>query len=105
VRKKASKSWRFKVKAEKCAESVIEEWNLYLGGNVYNYDILDMDGESIESCGGFYCELYGKEPYIITEAKSVIDHIIKRKLKEHAEYLKHLINGKVNISHREASGF
>ena len=34
----------------------IETFSKYLNGEVYGYDLLDKDGESIDSCWGFYDE-------------------------------------------------
>lgn len=58
----------------KIAESIIEEWNTYLSGNVYGYEI---NGDNFDdSCWGFY-----GEKACLEEAKSIIDNHLKRKQK------------------------
>jgi hypothetical protein len=73
-------------KAFKLAEAVTEEWNQYLSGDVYGYKIYDMTGadvteededegeEMVESCWGFY----GDHEYCMTEAVSVVEHLIEK---------------------------
>jgi hypothetical protein len=39
---------------EAMAKALLSEWNTYLTGDVHWARIEDTDGESIESCGGFY---------------------------------------------------
>lgn len=35
-------------------DSVIDEWNQYLSGDVWGYTIIDDDGLVVDSCGGIY---------------------------------------------------
>lgn len=47
-------------KAEKALVGEVEQYNLWLGGEVYWYKITDEAGEVVDSCGGFlgyeFCE-------------------------------------------------
>ncbi len=40
--------------SKRIADSIVEEWNTYLSGDVHWARIEDSDGENIESCGSFY---------------------------------------------------
>lgn len=46
---------------EKCAEGLVEQWNQYLSGDVWGYEIEDPDGVHVDSCCGFYGLEYCKE--------------------------------------------
>jgi len=66
-------------KVTKLLQSEVEEYDHYLTGNVYGYEITKMDEDAkpqvagvIESCWGFFGH---SEDYMISEAKSVIDHM------------------------------
>jgi hypothetical protein len=39
----------------------VEEYNCYLSGDVYGYAIKDGDGETVDSCWGFYGYKYAEE--------------------------------------------
>ena len=39
---------------EQIAEWLVDEWNQYLSGDVWCFDIEDSDGEVLDSCGGIY---------------------------------------------------
>lgn len=60
-------------RAKKLLESEILEFDQYLRGECYCYEITDKDGDQIESCCGFL----GPIEYVESEAKRVIDSIIK----------------------------
>ena len=59
----------------KAAESLVEEWNDYLSGNVYGFVIEGEDGEHIDSCWGFSGDY---EKYCLVEARSSVDSHIKQ---------------------------
>jgi hypothetical protein len=67
--------------ALKAAEGLIEDWNRYLSGNIYEYRIIekykDEDGnnhkELVESCSGF-----DSEDECMTEAESIVNKFIER---------------------------
>jgi hypothetical protein len=63
----SKKHWRLSKSARKGALATIEEWNMYLSGDVWGYVIEDDEGNELESCWGFY----GRE-YCENEAKSVM---------------------------------
>lgn len=46
--------------ARKAALSLIEEWNMYLSGDVYGVVIEDEDGNEIDYCWGYYGLEYAK---------------------------------------------
>ncbi len=57
----------------KAAESLVNEWNQYLSGDVWGYSVTDENGDDTDiSCWGFY----GQE-YAIQEAKQEIDYHLK----------------------------
>ena len=96
--KRTKKSSWFRSKARIIAENVVEEWNQYLSGEVYGFDIGN------DACGGYYGKDGLKEA--IEEAKGSIDYIIKyhnkEKLKKHLEKLKIYLKNHVPLEKREA---
>jgi hypothetical protein len=42
------------VTSEQLAECVLEDWNTYLGGEVFCFIVQDSDGETLDGCCGFY---------------------------------------------------
>jgi hypothetical protein len=65
-------------KALKCLESEIREYDDYLTGNVYGYEIIGNDGEIVDSCGGYYGN--PEESGLLQAAKESIDYTIKNQL-------------------------
>lgn len=66
--------------ALKLAESIVSEWNDYLSGNVYGYQIYDNtdveddeEGEFVDSCWGFY----GDHENCMTEAIGIVEAMIE----------------------------
>lgn len=61
----AKSEWRLSKSARKAAASFIETWNQYLSGDVWGYVIANKDGETVDSCWGFYgkeyCQKQGEE--------------------------------------------
>ena len=53
----------------------VDTYNNYLIGNVYGYNVIDSNGESIDSCWGFNGDF--EDSCIISEAKSFIDYHLK----------------------------
>ena len=64
-----------KVKA--CLKAEVESWNQYLSGEVYWYDIEDAQGNSVDSCCGFY----GDVDYCIKQAQEYVDSIVPQSIK------------------------
>ena len=52
--------------AVRCLKAEVSEYDAYLTGQVYRYEILGVRGEVLESCGGFYSEDDCKEEAIST---------------------------------------
>ena len=71
---KREKGMYTREKALKAAKSLIETWNQYLSGDVYGYQIceIDADGEEneLDSCWGFY----GQDE-CMKEAESIVEVI------------------------------
>lgn len=41
-------------KALACARAEVEEYSAYVNGDCYGYQVIDQDGEVLESCGGYF---------------------------------------------------
>jgi hypothetical protein len=92
------KGWSYtKKQAEVVAQSVVDEWNMYLSDEVYGY--IHEFGE----CSGFYGDA-GKED-MINEAKAEINCEIeernKKAVKLHLSNLKRWLKNHVPIHYRE----
>ena len=59
-------------KVSKLLQSEVEEYDHFLTGNVYGYEITGIEEHVIDSCWGFFGY---PEDYMIPEAKAVIDQI------------------------------
>ena len=79
--------------AYKAAKGFCETWNKYLSGDVWGYK------SEAGSCWNFYGD-EGKEQ-MIAEAKSEIDWMIEKKIKQHVEKIKAYIRNKVPLEKRE----
>lgn len=98
---KQQKGWTYtRAKATKVAQSIVEEWNDYLSGNVYGYQITDPDGEETDSCWGFYGDP-DENSSLMEQAKNAIDCEIKYAITKHLTQLKTWIKAKVGIIHRQ----
>lgn len=92
------KGWSYhRSKALKSAESVVEEWNTYLSGEVYGYKIFDQSQNELDSCWGYY----GLK-YCIEEAKSIVDYYAAKALENHISRLKAWIKNRVPFMYRES---
>lgn len=70
--------------AKRLAEGLVNTWNTYLIGDVWHMRIIDLEGNQIDSCGGFY----GKND-LLDEARGVIDaHILSEEKKQLLEVKK-----------------
>lgn len=72
---------RTRAGAEKAARALIETWNAYLCGSVYQYATYDPDGELESSCGGFY-----EYDVMIQECKAEIDSAARARDAKRATY-------------------
>jgi hypothetical protein len=73
--------------ARKYALGLIEEWNDYLSGNVYGYQIEDKEGQCIESGWGYYGD-YDTEGGALFEARSLVNHLTNKGITDqHGQYL------------------
>lgn len=64
----------------KTLEAEVKTFDDYLTGSVYGFDIEDQEGNSIESCWGYYGD--SEIDYIISEGKKTIDWNRKEKAKK-----------------------
>jgi hypothetical protein len=53
-------------------ESEVSVYNSYLTGDVYGWEVIDPDGEFIDSCWGYYG--YKEIDYMIQEAQKSVDY-------------------------------
>lgn len=65
-------SWKEEAKAREAAQSLVDEWNMYLSGDVWGYVVEDQHGTHLESCWGFY----GQEN-CLEEAKGIAEACAK----------------------------
>jgi len=77
----------------------VNTYNLYITGQVYGYVTTDKEGETIDSCFGFY-----DTDYPIIEAKAYIDWVVKKRIEDHAEQVKAWILNGVPLEYRYALG-
>ena len=71
-------------KPREAAQSLIDEYNDVLSGNVYGYQIMFKD-EIIESCWGFVGNI--DKSGIIDEAKGIIDYTVEQNKEKFATQL------------------
>ena len=76
------------------ASGLIDEWNMYLSGDVYGYN------SEVGGCWGFF----GREmcEQMITEAKAEIDYHIEQKTKKHLARLKDQIKNGAPLYARQS---
>jgi len=75
-------------KAEKIMDAEVKEYDNYLLGNVFRYDIYDEDENPVDSCCGYICD--SEEDLwkdLKGEIESIIDSDIKNKEEEKQEKL------------------
>jgi len=89
--KRASGTWT-EAKAREIAEELVRTWNQYLSGDVYGYNIEQLN----ESCWGYY----GGD-VCLQEAKSIVDRRLENQRKKRIVTLKGLIKSKVPLEHRQ----
>lgn len=81
---------------DKIAEGIVKEWNDYLQGNVYTYNV-----DGVSSMGGFYGDL--EESGLLECAKEDIDYEIQKMNNNHLDKLKEWIKNDVPLKYREPS--
>lgn len=75
---------------------LFEDWAF---GNVYGYQVLDADGEEVDSCWGFYGD-YDNPFGAVHEAQAAINWRIACDKKERIEQIKTWIRNRVPLHHR-----
>lgn len=86
-------SKKLKAQVEDILRAEVEEFDDYVSGNVYGYEVEDLD----ESCWGFYGDYNN---YLLEDAKEVIDYNIKVSRKARQNKVKTLIKKKVPLEKR-----
>lgn len=95
---KRQKGWTYtREKAHKVAQSIVDEWNTYLSGEVCGYIIEDSKGKEIESVWGFYGIDYCEK-----EARELCEYSNKQSIKDHFERVKTWIRNRVPLYKRFA---
>ena len=74
---------RRRAQAVESLNSQVKEYDDYLTGNVYAFDIVDESGDVIDSCCGFYGYDHKKSGLLET-AKAEIDHLDRQMVLEFA---------------------
>lgn len=77
---------------------LFEDWAF---GNVYGYEVLDAEGEHVDSCWGYYGD-YDADYSALSEAKSAADYHIEQARKSHFEQVKTWIKNRVPLAYRVA---
>lgn len=75
---------------------LFEDW---VYGNVYGYVIEDEDGESLDSCWGFFGN-YNSEYSALSEAKSAVDYRVEENRKDQIQQVKAWIRNHVPLGYR-----
>lgn len=87
---------------DKAAEAILKVYNQYAEGECYWYEIIDKDGEQVNTLSGFYGSEH-EESGLLDEARSHIDWEIRKSLKQHLLKVKAWILNKVNFQYRKPS--
>jgi hypothetical protein len=69
---------RVLIKAENTLRAEVEVYSSYLEGSVYGYEVVDKDGESIDSCWGYYGTEGYKEAF--HQAMAIVDSLVDGEL-------------------------
>lgn len=88
-------------KVIKQLECEVQTFSDAVSGNVWGYEITDENGDDLDSCWGFIGDAYSQDDYIWQEARSVVDHQVKRNRKKRIARLKEMILNKVPLFVRE----
>lgn len=91
---------QIKEKAIACLNAEVDVYDNYLTGEVYGFDVCNNEGESLDSCWGYYGDTSIKDAII--EAKSTIDYHISQMIKAHTDKVKQWITNKVPLIYRTA---
>jgi len=93
--KKLTKARRRKLETRLAQE--IETFSQYCEGAIYGYVVEDGQGETVDSCWGFYGHTSA-----ITEAELVIDYRVEQAIKKHCGQVKAWIKNRVSLNNRVA---
>jgi hypothetical protein len=90
--KRATK--RYKDWSERIMKAVIKEYDLFLQGQVFGFEVISPDGEELDSCWGFYGDNWENNG-LYEHAKPAIDYHIAKQLRDHFEQVKTWIRNQV----------
>lgn len=82
-------------KQDRLAGNLLSDWNTYLMGDVWRYEILSKDSEQLDALSG----IYGYE-YALEEAKSQVDWEVKNAIKNFFERKKIEIKNRIPLYRR-----
>ena len=86
-------------KVREQAEGLIESWNHYLSGEVYGFNIINPDGDEVDSCNGYYGDI--EKSGLMDECRAVIDDDIQRCMNARTDKVKLMIINKVPLLKRQ----
>ena len=90
---------KLKKKIEELLLGEINTYDDYIQGSVYHYSVDSEEGESIDTCSGFYGYDHDKSG-LLEHAKNEIDCYIEAEKEKKQARLKFLIKNKVALQHR-----
>lgn len=85
--------------AEKWLQGEVETYDEWLRNEVYGYQLVNNEGEEMDSCWGYYGD--PETSGLLADAKSAIDHAIRRNIKQHLQKVKEWIINKVPLQYRK----
>ncbi len=98
---KKQKGWSLRrSKSYQIAQSLVDEWNQYLSGDIYGFQSEDEDGKDIDSCWGFYGHDFEKNGLLNDHARPSIDSYLKDRMAKRTEQVKRMIKNHVPLINR-----
>lgn len=93
-------SKEFEEKQDKLANDLLSDWNTYLMGDIWRYEILSKDDEQIEALGGIY-----EYEAALKEAKDQVDWEVKKDIKNFIKRKKIEITNRIPLHYRTTFNF
>lgn len=82
--------------AEAVLISEVQTYDQFLRGDIYRFDIEDSEGDTVDSCSGFY-----DKDDMVAEATAIVDSIIKKEIQQRMTKRTQQIKSKVPIEYRD----
>lgn len=86
-------------KIEGYLKGEVRVYDHFLTGNVYGYQVVDLDGDHLDSCWGYFGDDYNASG-LLESAENAIDCHIASQRKAHFQQLKRWIKSKVPVQFR-----